>query len=696
MASMPTLLLLSTAVSAVSAVSTAGCHFHVNAAGAGATTAVGAGRVAGSILEAQAAVRAVLARNATLDRDVVVCLGPGVHQAVAVSFDRRDSPSGGQGRVVWRGVGSKAEPAIVSGGVQVVGWRPTTLAGGPAFAAAVPLAARQLVAVRQLWVAGSRANRTALYTDVNCSICTTPNASKAVQCTWSYTPNATDPQHTCPASAPHCVGFVNNVKWGHCERCECRSENSLPVFTGWVQRTGRQVAVGYTASKPVPAAWIKAFKPRTIEFVWPLVIANWIEPRCTIESIQGNNLTLASSCAGGLMPQPVRIEAAPPTAALQPGEFFHDASSGTLYYRMAEGQSQADLESQAWIAREEAVVTFNGTAQHSWHNVQFSYSTWMQPNTPDGFVDMQAGVYHCTPGLAGCNMGSLGEPLASVQVIGGSDLIFSACKFTHIGSAYALSILGKNVTVTGSSFHDLSGGFLKLGSVGGKDNGSPDTALWNEHFTVTHNTASNQAIEFGAVPGYFGGFISHSTISHNTVSNAGYSGISQGWGWGGTHAPGYGNITISFNRIFNVMTKARDGGGIYVNGYCNDKYTNVISNNWVDHDVNVGAGLIYLDNGASFWHVTQNVVTNSPNTTAVFLTSGTGPAYNSAHNITVDHLWYQNDEKPASGCLRYGCVLDQATVFHIPIGQPLPQPAQAIMAAAGANPQIRPQDGQDE
>jgi hypothetical protein len=94
--------------------------------------------------------------------------------------------------------------------------------------------------------------------------------------------------------------------------------------------------------------------------------------------------------------------------------------------------------------------------------------------------------------------------------------------------------------------------------------------------------------------------------------------------------------------------------------------------------------------------VTRNVVTNSPNTTAVFLTGGTGPAYNSAHNITVDHLWYQNDEKPASGCLKYGCVLDQATIFHIPIGQPLPQPAQVIMAAAGANPQIRQQDGQDE
>ena len=67
------------------------------------------------------------------------------------------------------------------------------------------------------------------------------------------------------------------------------------------------------------------------------------------------------------------------------------------------------------------------------------------------------------------------------------------------------------------------------------------------------------------------------------------SGFSQGWGWGGTHAPGYGNVTISYNKIFNVMTKMKDGGGIYVNGYTNDKWTNVMSHNWVDHDMHVFA-----------------------------------------------------------------------------------------------------------
>ena len=366
-------------------------------------------------------------------------------------------------------------------------------------------------------------------------------------------------------------------------------------------------------------------------------------------------MTLSSPCAlhlfarhGGAPPAPVRIEAAPlpPTTAagtgtgLAGGDFYHDTSTGTLYYQLAPGQTEADLNANTWIAVKEALVDYNNTAGHAWENVQFSYSTWMQPNSPDGFVDTQATVFACTPGSEGCNLGSTGEPLGAVRVSSSKDVRFTGCQFTHLGSAYALSVLGssKGVTVTGSTFTDLSGGFLKLGSVG-MDNDRTDDATWDEGFTVTHNIAHTQAIEYGGAPGYFGGFIAHSTISHNTVSDAGYSGFSQGWGWGGTHAPGYGNVTLSYNRIFNVMAKMKDGGGIYVNGYTNDKYTNVMSHNWVNHDEHVFA-VYYLDNGASHWHVTQNVAGNSSTQWAFFMTPGTGVPSNAGHNNTVDHLWY--------------------------------------------------------
>ena len=241
----------------------------------------------------------------------------------------------------------------------------------------------------------------------------------------------------------------------------------MPTFTPWVSTGGKgaPTAVGFTTSSPLPASWAKS-KPNTIEFAWPIVIRNWIEPRCTVASILGNNVTLASPCAlhlfnrhGGTPPAPGRIEAAPPAATgLSPGEFFHDTTDNTLHYQLAPGQTKAQLNAGAWIATKEAIVEHKGTVGQSWENLQFSYSTWMQPNSADGYVDSQATVYACTASSEGCNLGTTGEPLGAVRVSGGRDLTFSGCEFSHLGSAYALSVVdsSKRVSVTGSTFMDLS------------------------------------------------------------------------------------------------------------------------------------------------------------------------------------------------------------------------------------------------
>jgi hypothetical protein len=67
-----------------------------------------------------------------------------------------------------------------------------------------------------------------------------------------------------------------------------------------------------------------------------MVINEWTEPRCTVASIVGNNITLATLCGMHLwsanyervLPPPVRIEAAPPAAPLARGEFWHDVEKG--------------------------------------------------------------------------------------------------------------------------------------------------------------------------------------------------------------------------------------------------------------------------------------------------------------------------------------------------------------------------------
>ena len=614
--------------------------------------------------------------------DVRVCLGPGTHRVGAggVAFDVADTPNSAGRRVVWRGSGDETDPTIISGGVQVTGWQATTLAGGPAYAATLPEAARKLPAVRQLWVAGRRATRSTILTP-GCS--PTPRAGCTVnassQCAFSFGANRSaypgQAKEICPADLPICIGYAS----GHWGQCGGVAPNASFSLTPWIAgNKTHPTAVGFLAGEPLPESWAGAGpNTRAIELAWPVIVHDWIEPRCTVTSVVGSNITLSTLCAlhllatnpGPALPAPVRIEASPPDKTpLAPGEFWHDVEKGMLYYQLADGQTETQLNADAWVATEEAILTYTGASGHRWENVHFKHSTWLQVNSADGYVDNQATTYHCSgvpcgncsgaPGGATCPMTNFGSAPGAVSITDGTDVTFHGCTFANIGSGYALSVMGqsKAVTVTSCSFTDLSGGFVTLKS--GQD------------FSVTDNVATHMAIEYSGAPAYFSQFVLHTDISHNTIMDAGYTGISQGWGWGASHAANYGNVTISFNRIARVMTKMRDGGGIYLNGFTNPALgANVISNNWVDSDESEFS-TYYFDNGASGWHLTQNVATNSPTSFAFFLTGANDPnatcVDGDAHDIKVDHLWYQNTDGPLNRCLRCGCASDDSTIFAVP------------------------------
>jgi hypothetical protein len=64
------------------------------------------------------------------------------------------------------------------------------------------------------------------------------------------------------------------------------------------------------------------------------------------------------------------------------------------------------------------------------------------------------------------------------------------------------------VSVADCYFNDLSGGFLKLGSVV-DDSGasSPNPADWDSYASVFNNVASNMALEYKGAAGLFGGCV---------------------------------------------------------------------------------------------------------------------------------------------------------------------------------------------
>ena len=234
---------------------------------AGCDVFVAAG--SGSIAQAQHEIQALLgSSDAASGGDLLVCLGGGVHSVGAggVTMTGADAPVGGGRRVVWRGSGNAAAPTIVSGGVQVTGWKaavPGTADG--LYAAPVPTAARHLQAVRQLWVSGRRANRTSIVTP-GCLMSPPAGAppppgcrlNQTSVCAFNFGANRSccpgQQSQVCTAEFPICQGYVNGASWG---KCAGSDPTASGVFTAWT--TGNKsspTALGFTAGKALPKSWM--------------------------------------------------------------------------------------------------------------------------------------------------------------------------------------------------------------------------------------------------------------------------------------------------------------------------------------------------------------------------------------------------------------------------------------------------------
>ena len=181
------------------------------------------------------------------------------------------------------------------------------------------------------------------------------------------------------------------------------------------------------------------------------------------------------------------------------------------------------------------MISFSQVTGHVWENVDFMYAAWQQPNTLDGFVDIQSAVYTCSQPSHNC------EPLGNIQISNSTRITFSSCTFAHLGGVYALSILNgfHYVSIVNCYFNDLSGGAIKLGNVVNSAGASSnDMADWDTNADVTNNLFSEISLEYHGAAAVFVGYVFSADISNNTITDTGYTGISLGWGWGNVFPQG--------------------------------------------------------------------------------------------------------------------------------------------------------------
>ena len=439
-----------------------------------------------------------------------------------------------------------------------------------------------------------------------------------------------------------------------------------------------KTATGYRVSSPFMAHWRN---PNEIEFVYTGEMGLMAEPICPIASISGPIITMAEPCWRNTAKRTLNWvsfgSVRPPTGVLNayellthPGEFYLDNHAHRLYYipRAGQNMTTADVEAPTL----QTLVEGSGTAAHPIHDVsfqgiQFSYATWLQPSTTEGFSEVQAG--YTITGASGydreglcklspegtCPYGAWTKEPGNVQFRYDRNLTFRNDVFIHLGAAgLNLDDGSQSATVQGCVFTDISGNGIEIGNV---DQPSATGPNQTTRIDVSDNHIYGLPVEFHGGVGVLVGYAADTTITHNQLDHLAYMAISMGWGgWTDKFGqPPVSNFshdnTISDNLIYDVMEVMIDGGGIYTQGVTGSSYSDGEHvNGNVIHDMLQWGAALHSDNGASFITYTRNVLYNnaaydwnSPHTD--FATH----AYAYDPNVIEHNYWQQAWSGPTTG-----------------------------------------------
>ncbi|HEY3841890.1 MAG TPA: IPT/TIG domain-containing protein [Acidimicrobiales bacterium] len=433
----------------------------------------------------------------------------------------------------------------------------------------------------------------------------------------------------------------------------------VPRSIGLPATTYIQTHTGFRTLSPVLAGWRDV---TNVAAVFTGGDGAWTQTSCNIASVSGDLITVSQPCwsnlhfpADGLQELAWFVEpqggfgglsgAAKPSyfenayELLSPGHWSQDTTLHEIFYEPSPGQDMATAAVVAPVLQ--TLVDVQGTLDAPVHDLtfdglQFSYATWTQPDTANGFAEMQADWTLTGPGAAAsqgtcgyatpvgsCPFASWTRTPAAVVLSATHDVTLSGDTFAHLGGAgLDLEYGSQNDLVEGNEFTDISASAIQLGSTDDplpSDVGAGDTEI-DAYDTIVDNYIHDVAIEYLGGVGIWVGYAQHALISHNQIDDVPYTGISIGWaGWHTTflqpdNDPNVNAYNvISDNLIFNYMQTLGDGGAIYTNGGQATGWDDelVLSGNVAYGGTNTDFSL-YTDTGSKYVSITSNVVYEQP------------------------------------------------------------------------------------
>jgi len=299
----------------------------------------------------------------------------------------------------------------------------------------------------------------------------------------------------------------------------------------------------------------------------------------------------------------------------EPGEWFQDIDTDTLYYKPREGENIFESEVVAPVLenmieivgentdnRAENIIISGLTIAHGANDFTSNNDIIVHQGTQlwafDETTGYQSSGWNCYD--------------ANIYVTNSKNVLFEKNVIKHMSSVAIHLTRGiDNCEITGNAFYELANTAISVGS-------SPSDALDREtlpkNTTISNNILTEVAHEYPsscAIQVYYG---NGTYILNNEIYNTSYSGISVGWGWTAQN-PSQNRMnrrmTIIGNRVWNTNTMSADGGTIYTLG---ETKNSTLQYNYVSYKPgNITTGMIYHDNGSSNYYDYRNVVDVSSN-----------------------------------------------------------------------------------
>jgi hypothetical protein len=357
----------------------------------------------------------------------------------------------------------------------------------------------------------------------------------------------------------------------------------------------------------------------------------------------------------------------------EPGEWYLDRRSGWLYYEPEPGEKLKDARVELPVL--ESLLELNGkkdkpVSDLRFRGLTFSYATWLDPSSGDGYVSDQAG-FHLTgtghqPNTIGHDPHDTATP-GNVSARFDHDVRFLDDRFRHLGAVgLSLGTGSQDTQVRGNRFIDIGSSAVQLSGISRADHHPQSRAQMSLSNAIERNRISHVGWEYPDAPGIFAGFAADTRIAHNLVQDVPWSGIALGWGWGLLDPGGFPGLpgagqyqwgqwdtptpnrdsVIAHNTIRDFLGLLWDGGAVYTTGAQGTSAANglrIADNAAYGKRPAAGGNTFYTDGGTRYVTVRGNTSYGNPIGSVTF-----GPPPHAG-----DPLPYDSEPSDANG-LPYG------------------------------------------